>query len=83
MPSVFKVQEHWLQSSYIREYPRSLADPSDSDLRLAVKQYTPLDNPAPHDGDITIVGGHANGFPKASRSALMNGKEADREAGVV
>ena len=29
-----------------------------------MKQYTPLDNPNPQPGDITILGAHANGFPK-------------------
>jgi hypothetical protein len=33
-------------------------------LYLAVKQYTPLDNLQPTDGDLTIIGAHANAFPK-------------------
>ncbi|KAJ5329998.1 hypothetical protein N7452_010388 [Penicillium brevicompactum] len=28
------------------------------------KQYVPIDNPSPQEGDITLVGAHANGFPK-------------------
>ncbi|KAF5662750.1 host-specific ak-toxin akt2 [Fusarium heterosporum] len=31
---------------------------------LAVKQYIPHDNPNPQPGDVTIIGAHANGFPK-------------------
>lgn len=31
---------------------------------MAVKQYIPLDNPNPQPGDVTILGAHANGFPK-------------------
>ena len=31
---------------------------------LAVKQYTPLDNLRPKSGDLTIIGAHANAFPK-------------------
>ncbi|KAF5653143.1 host-specific AK-toxin Akt2 [Fusarium sp. NRRL 25303] len=31
---------------------------------LAVKQYVPHDNPNPQPGDVTIIGAHANGFPK-------------------
>jgi hypothetical protein len=31
---------------------------------MAVKQYTPLNNPNPKPGDITIIAAHANGFPK-------------------
>ncbi|KAM0331550.1 hypothetical protein ACHAQA_003228 [Verticillium albo-atrum] len=35
-----------------------------STLRLAVKIYTPNDNPSPQAGDVTIVAAHANGFAK-------------------
>lgn len=76
---IYKVEEHLLQTSYIREYPRALVDEHDDNLRLAVKQYTPLDNLAPHDGDITIIGAHANGFPKvphchaAAKNLLTHG----------
>ena len=38
---------------------------------MSVKQYIPLDNPDPKPGDITIVGGHANGFPKVCMAVLM------------
>lgn len=31
---------------------------------MAVKQYIPKDNPNPRPGDVTIIGAHANGFPK-------------------
>ncbi|QIX01660.1 hypothetical protein AMS68_007177 [Peltaster fructicola] len=62
--SVFRVQEHTIQASHIREYHRSLADEDDDDLKLTVKQYTPYDNLAARPGDVTIIAGHANGFPK-------------------
>lgn len=62
--SLFRVQDHVLDASYIREYPRALADEEETDLKVSVKQYTPLDNSSPRTGDITIIGGHANGFPK-------------------
>ena len=29
-----------------------------------MKQYIPKDNPNPRPGDVTIIGAHANGFPK-------------------
>lgn len=64
--SIFKVREHTIQASHIREYHRSLADEHDDDLRLHVKQYTPLDNLNGHADDVTIIAGHANGFPKVS-----------------
>jgi hypothetical protein len=65
--SLFKVQEHTLTTSHIREYPRATADHQDDELKLAIKQYTPFDNHDPKPGDVTIIGGHANGFPKVPR----------------
>ena len=62
--SLFRVQEHTLITSHIREYPGATVDGQDDELKLAIKQYTPLDNQDPKPGDVTIIGGHANGFPK-------------------
>lgn len=60
----FRVVEHMVPSQYIREYPAATANDQEEDLYLAVKQYIPLDNPNPQPGDVTIIGTHANGFPK-------------------
>lgn len=60
----FKVQEHVLPTSHIREYPRATAGDQEVVLNLAIKQYTPLDAKFEDEGDVTIIGGHANGFPK-------------------
>ena len=62
--SLFRVTEHEIPCSHLRQYPHATINPEDQELRLAVKQYTPLDNPNPQPGDITILGAHANGFPK-------------------
>ncbi|KAF2156110.1 alpha/beta-hydrolase [Myriangium duriaei CBS 260.36] len=62
--AVFALHEHTLPCSYIRGYSRATVDGTDSRLQLAVKQYVPLDNPDPQPGDVTILGAHANGFPK-------------------
>ncbi|KAK2031217.1 hypothetical protein LX32DRAFT_691924, partial [Colletotrichum zoysiae] len=62
--SVFHVKEHVLDGSHIREFPRALARSQEDVLKLAVKEYTPKDNPNPKPGDVTIIGAHANGFPK-------------------
>ncbi|KAL1306776.1 hypothetical protein AAFC00_005437 [Neodothiora populina] len=62
--SVFALTEHVLPCSYIREYPLATAESSEDPLFLAIKQYTPKDNPHPRKGDLTIIGAHANGFPK-------------------
>ena len=69
--SRFEVQEHTIATSYIREYPRATASGQDEDLKLAVKQYTPVDNQDPKSGDVTIIGGHANGFPKVCYSSVV------------
>lgn len=60
----FKIYEHTLPTSHIREYPRGTADDQEVALNLAIKQYTPLDANFEDEGDVTIIGAHANGFPK-------------------
>ncbi|PGH02199.1 hypothetical protein GX51_04773 [Blastomyces parvus] len=60
----FKVIEHTAPCQHIREYPRAIATEQEETLWLSVKQYVPIDNPNPKPGDITIIGAHANGFPK-------------------
>ena len=62
--SIFKVQEHTIPTSHIREYPRATADDQEHILHLAVKQYTPKEGFGPSKNRITIIGAHANGFPK-------------------
>ncbi|GAB7365530.1 hypothetical protein MBLNU230_g6603t1 [Neophaeotheca triangularis] len=62
--SVFRVQEHKIPGSHIREYPNALANDQEEVVHLAVKQYTPLDNTSTNGRSITIVGAHANAFPK-------------------
>ncbi|KAM0331287.1 hypothetical protein ACHAQA_002957 [Verticillium albo-atrum] len=62
--SVFHVQEHTIEASHVREYARATANAQDEKLLLHVKQYVPKDNTEPHKGDVTLIGGHANGFPK-------------------
>ncbi|KAH7121511.1 Alpha/beta hydrolase family-domain-containing protein [Dactylonectria macrodidyma] len=64
MSSVFDIKEHVIEASYIREYARATSHSQDEKLWLHVKQYTPKDNPRPEKGDVTIIGGHANAFPK-------------------
>lgn len=63
--SVFEIREHIVECQHIREYARATANTQEDVLHLAVKQYIPLDNLTPSEGDLTIIGAHANGFPKA------------------
>lgn len=65
MPSsIFRIQEHAIPTCHIREYPRALADDENDQLLLAVKQYTPKEGPGSSENGVTIIGAHANGFPK-------------------
>lgn len=66
-PQFFTVQTHLLPCQYIREYPRATAQNQEDDLHLHIKQYTPLDKGDQvygQSGAVTIIGAHANGFPK-------------------
>ncbi|OAL50732.1 alpha/beta-hydrolase [Pyrenochaeta sp. DS3sAY3a] len=62
--SLFRIDEHKVEASHIRGFPRATSTNQDEVLHLAVKQYTPLNNSKPKPGDITIIAAHANGFPK-------------------
>lgn len=62
--SHFRVVEHTIRGQNIRERPGAVEPGHEHKLRLAVKQYVPKDNPHPQKGDITLIGTHANGFPK-------------------
>lgn len=64
--SMFNVKEHIIPTTYIREYPRALVDDQEDVLSLAVKQYTPKRDAGSAKNEVTIVGAHANGFPKVS-----------------
>ncbi|OQE01480.1 hypothetical protein PENSOL_c004G01541 [Penicillium solitum] len=61
---MFTVTEHVIDAQYIREYPNATIS-QDSPLKLAVKKYTPIDNPNPQPGDVTIIGAHGCGLLKA------------------
>lgn len=60
----FRIDEHVLDASHIRGFPRTTSTHQNEVLQLAIKQYTPLNNTRPQPGDITIISAHANAFPK-------------------
>ncbi|KAH9865736.1 hypothetical protein J1614_009323 [Plenodomus biglobosus] len=60
----FRIDDHTIDASHIRGYPRATSTTQEEVLNLAIKQYTPLNNPNPQSGDITIIAAHANAFPK-------------------
>lgn len=61
--SLFRIQNHTLPASHIREYPRATVDDQEEVLKLAIKQYTPTRTFEARE-QITIIGAHANAFPK-------------------
>jgi hypothetical protein len=63
----YRLDEHKIEASHIRGFPRATSTHENEVLHLAIKQYTPLNNPNPQDGDITIIAAHANAFPKVCR----------------
>lgn len=66
--SRFRVVEHTVNCQHTREYPAATANGDRDTPKLAVKQYIPLDYADPRPDDVTIVGAHANGFPKVTSS---------------
>lgn len=62
--SVFRITAHEIESSYVREYPRSTASTSVDSLHLHVKHYEPLNNLEPRPGDVTIIAAPGVGFVK-------------------
>jgi hypothetical protein len=64
MTSAFEIKEHTFEAQHIREYAKSTAHSQEEVLHVAVKHYIPKNNPNPQPGDVTVIGAHANGFPK-------------------
>ena len=60
----FTIKEHVLPTQYIREYPGATLYDQEEILKLHIKQYTPKDQKVKQAGAVTIIGAHANGFPK-------------------
>ena len=70
----FRIKEHTVEGQYIREYRRALLESPEDTLYLSVKQYTPLDGSHRRPGAVTIIGAHANAFPKVrpTKDLLLN-----------
>ena len=68
--SIFRVEEHAIPAQHIREYPGATSGSQEDELKLHIKQYTPLKPADPSRDAVTIIGAHANGFPKARRVLL-------------
>jgi len=67
----FSVTEHIIPCQYIREYPH--ASKSDhAPLRLAIKEYQPLERTSAGSASMTIIATHGNGFPKETYEPLFD-----------
>lgn len=66
----FRIDEHVVEASHIRGFPRATSTTQEEVLHLSLKQYTPLDNPHPKPGDLTLIAAHANAFPKVHKILL-------------
>ncbi len=71
MSLIFNIKEHTIPASHTREFARATSLSQEEGLVQHVKQYIPRDNPNPKKGDISIVGAHANGFPKVRERNLF------------
>lgn len=60
----FDIVEHVIPCQHIRAYPRATAHKQEELMHLSEKQYIPHDNRDAQIGDVTIIGAHAQGFPK-------------------
>lgn len=60
----FRVVEHVTRCAHTRDRPAGVELGKDNDLRLSVKQYIPKNNPNPSTNDVTLIGAHANAFPR-------------------
>lgn len=64
------IKKHIITSSHIQE-SITTSSASDPTGRLGIKQYIPLNNIYPHEGDLTIIGGHENGYVKANKKLIL------------
>ncbi|KAH6711674.1 Alpha/beta hydrolase family-domain-containing protein [Leptodontidium sp. MPI-SDFR-AT-0119] len=61
----FIIREHVIPCSHIREDLTTTTSGQEQETwRMSVKQYIPVENQDPKEGDVTIVGGCGNGFLK-------------------
>lgn len=76
--SVFDIKEHVIPGEHTREYAHAKANSQEDTLVIHVKQYTPKGNGPPQKGDLSIISGHANGFPKVQWPSIRTGQSAHR-----
>ena len=60
----FAIKTHCFPGQHLRQYPGATRHHEEDIQYLEAKQYIPLSNPHPQNGDITVLATHAVGFPK-------------------
>ncbi|KAI9714121.1 MAG: hypothetical protein M1828_001211 [Chrysothrix sp. TS-e1954] len=73
----FRVIEHTINGQHIREYPNATRRHQEDALKLAIKQYQPLEDAKSlttqnSDTAVTIIAGHGIGFPKEAYEPLWD-----------
>lgn len=70
--SRFAVHTHTFQGQHVRHNPGATRHREEDVLLLEAKQYIPIDNLNPKDGDVTVLGSHALGFSKEMYEPLWD-----------
>lgn len=61
----FDVREHVVRCQHSRQRAGAVEPGQENNLKLSVKQYVPKTGArCPTDNGVTVIGAHANGFPK-------------------
>ncbi|KAL8823687.1 MAG: hypothetical protein Q9191_005638 [Dirinaria sp. TL-2023a] len=60
----FQISEYTIPCQHIRGYPHATRSSQEVVLSLAIKQYVPLNNLSPKEGDVTIIAAGGSGMPK-------------------
>lgn len=68
----FTIRTHVIPGQHIRHYPGATLDSQEDVLKLHVKQYTPIEHGTTPLKSITVIGAHANGFPKVEVPSTAN-----------
>ncbi len=71
--SHFRVIEHEVRAQHTRHWPRGAEVGFEKGLKIAVKQYVPLEHDSTTSGGITFIAAHANGFPKVGTPCARHG----------
>lgn len=79
----FGLKTHVLPGQYIREYPGATLDNQEDALKLHIKQYIPIEHVESRPKGVTIIGTHANGFPKVGLPQEIRSYLALTAPGIV